>query len=304
MSDASNSSKFVYSYPEAEDAVVIIGEKQGEAVEGNTTWYKVVSDLNIDSNFNEITSGDYNWDGYVYIPAAYVKKINQGKNGYISPNEVTEYQDKDYEYDLYVEETTLKPKVAKTIKQTEYYYDSALTVKRDQVLLKDRYVMVYTAAYDKNGVAVSYLVTSDYWYDQKHWVPADSISFVSSDYGKFSVTAAGNQYTWVNSTTQDTKATLISGQYHNSYAPILEETVVDGHTWYKVPVNLSGTTNEFGWTLASAPNVSVEKLHSESVNTPPVIIAENKTIVQGSEFDYRKDVSATDTEDGDLNKRN
>lgn len=302
MSDASNGSKFVYSYPEAEDAVVIIGEKQGEAVEGNTTWYKVVSDLNIDSNFNEITSGDYNWDSYVYIPAAYVKKINQGKNGYISPNEVTEYQDKDYEYDLYVEETTLKPKVAKTIKQTEYYYDSALTVKRDQVLLKDRYVMVYTAAYDKNGVAVSYLVTSDYWYDQKHWVPADSISFVSSDYGKFSVTAAGNQYTWVNSTTQDTKATLISGQYHNSYAPILEETVVDGHTWYKVPVNLSGTTNEFGWTLASAPNVSVEKLHSESVNTPPVIIAENKTIVQGSEFDYRKDVSATDIEDGDLAK--
>lgn len=302
MSDASNSSKFVYSYPEAEDAVVIIGEKQGEAVEGNTTWYKVVSDLNIDSNFNEITSGDYNWDSYVYIPAAYVKKINQGKNGYISPNEVTEYQDKDYEYDLYVEETTLKPKVAKTIKQTEYYYDSALTVKRDQVLLKDRYVMVYTAAYDKNGVAVSYLVTSDYWYDQKHWVPADSISFVSSDYGKFSVTAAGNQYTWVNSTTQDTKATLISGQYHNSYAPILEETVVDGHTWYKVPVNLSGTTNEFGWTLASAPNVYVEKLHSESVNTPPVIIAENKTIVQGSEFDYRKDVSATDIEDGDLTK--
>ena len=302
MSDASNGSKFVYSYPEAEDAVVIIGEKQGEAVEGNTTWYKVVSDLNIDSNFNEITSGDYNWDGYVYIPAAYVKKINQGKNGYISPNEVTEYQDKDYEYDLYVEETTLKPKVAKTIKQTEYYYDSALTVKRDQVLLKDRYVMVYTAAYDKNGVAVSYLVTSDYWYDQKHWVPADSISFVSSDYGKFSVTAAGNQYTWVNSTTQDTKATLISGQYHNSYAPILEETVVDGNTWYKVPVNLSGTTNEFGWTLASAPNVYVEKLHSESVNTPPVIIAENKTIVQGSEFDYRKDVSATDIEDGDLTK--
>lgn len=302
MSDASNSSKFVYSYPEAEDAVVIIGEKQGEAVEGNTTWYKVVSDLNIDSNFNEITSGDYNWDSYVYIPAAYVKKINQGKNGYISPNEVTEYQDKDYEYDLYVEETTLKPKVAKTIKQTEYYYDSALTVKRNQVLLNDRYVMVYTAAYDKNGVAVSYLVTSDYWYDQKHWVPADSISFVSSDYGKFSVTAAGNQYTWVNSTTQDTKATLISGQYHNSYAPILEETVVDGHTWYKVPVNLSGTTNEFGWTLASAPNVSVEKLHSESVNIPPVIIAENKTIVQGSEFDYRKDVSATDIEDGDLTK--
>ena len=81
MSDASNSSKEVYTYPEAEDAVVIIGEKKGQSVEGNTTCYKGVSDLNIDSNFNEITSGDYNWNSYVYIPAAYVKKINQRKNG-------------------------------------------------------------------------------------------------------------------------------------------------------------------------------------------------------------------------------
>ena len=165
MSDASNSSKEVYTYPEAEDAVVIIGEKKGQSVEGNTTWYKVVSDLNIDSNFNEITSGDYNWNSYVYIPAAYVKKINQGKNGYISPNAVTEYQDKDYEYDLYVKKyddnIVLEPKVAKSIKDTTFYYDSALTSKTSQRLLNNRYIMVYTATYDKNGIPISYLVTSD-----------------------------------------------------------------------------------------------------------------------------------------------
>ena len=303
MSDASSSSKEVYTYPEAEDAVVIIGEKEGETVNGDATWYKVVSDLNIDSNFNEITSGDYNWDGYVYIPAAYVKKINEGKNGYISPNEVTEYQDKDYEYDLYAEGMTYKPKVAKSVKDTSYYYDSALTTKKDQTLVNNRYVMVYAAAYDKNGVAVSYLVTSDYWYDQKHWVKADSISFVDSDYGKFSVTAAGNQYTWVNSTTEDTKATLISGHYHNSYAPILEEKTVNGYKWYKVPVDVSGTTKEFGWTLAEAPNVYVEKLHSKVENTAPVIVAEDKTIVQGTEFDYKKDVTASDNEDGNITNK-
>lgn len=303
MSSPSNSSKAVYSYPEAEDALVIVGEVEGEKVNGDATWYEVVSDLNIDSNYNEITSGDYNWDATVYVPAAYVKKINEGKNGYISPNDVTEYQDKDYEYDLYVEDTVLKPKVAKSTKNTSFYYDSALTAKKNQTLLKDRYVMVYTAAYDKNGVAVSYLVTSDYWYDQKHWVSADSISFVDSDYGKFSVTATGNQYTWVNSTTEDTKATLISGHYHNSYAPILEEKTVNGYKWYKVPVDISGTTNEFGWTLASAPNVSVEKLHSKVENTAPVIVASNKTIVQGTEFDYKEGVSATDNEDGNLTKK-
>ena len=299
-SDASTNAKVVYTYPEAEDAVVIIGEKEGTVVNGDATWYKVVSDLNIDSNFNEITSGDYNWDSYVYVPASYIKKINAGKNGYISPNDVTKYQNKDYEYDLYVEDTVLKPKVAKSTKDTSFYYDSALTAKKAQTLKSNRYVMVYTAAYDKNGNAVSYLVTSDYWYDQKEWVPADAITFVDSDYGKFSVTASGNQYTWVNSIPEDTESTKISGHFHNSYAPIVEVKVVSGQTWYKVPVDISGTTNQFGWTLASAPNVSVERLHSKVENRAPVITAENKTIVQGTEFDYKEGVSATDNEDGSL----
>lgn len=299
-SDAKNSAKGIYQYPEAEDAVVIVGEKQGDSVEGNTTWYEVVSDLNIDNNYNEITSGDYNWDKTVYVPATYIKKINKGKNGYISPNEVTAYQDRDYEYDLYAEETTYKPKVGKSTKDTEFYYDSSLTSKKGQKLVNNRYVMVYAAAKDKNGVIVSYLVTSDYKFDQKHWVSADSINLVTSSYGKFSVTASGNQYTWVNSTTEDTKATLIGGQYHNSYAPILEEKNVNGQLWYKVPVDISGTTNEFGWTLASAPNVYVEKLSVKAENTAPVIIAENKTIVQGTKFNYKEGVTATDNEDGPL----
>ena len=299
-SDAKNSAKGIYQYPEAEDGAVIVGEKQGDSVEGNTTWYEVVSDLNIDNNYNEITSGDYNWDKTVYVPATYIKKINKGKNGYISPNEVTAYQDRDYEYDLYAEETTYKPKVGKSTKDTEFYYDSSLTSKKGQKLVNNRYVMVYATAKDKNGVIVSYLVTSDYKFDQKHWVSADSINLVTSSYGKFSVTASGNQYTWVNSTTEDTKATLIGGQYHNSYAPILEEKNVNGQLWYKVPVDISGTTNEFGWTLASAPNVYVEKLNVKAANTAPVIIAENKTIVQGTKFNYKEEVTATDNEDGPL----
>lgn len=299
-SDAKNSAKGIYQYPEAEDGAVIVGEKQGDSVEGNTTWYEVVSDLNIDNNYNEITSGDYNWDKTVYVPATYIKKINKGKNGYISPNEVTAYQDRDYEYDLYAEETTYKPKVGKSTKDTEFYYDSSLTSKKGQKLVNNRYVMVYAAAKDKNGVIVSYLVTSDYKFDQKHWVSADSINLVTSSYGKFSVTASGNQYTWVNSTTEDTKATLIGGQYHNSYAPILEEKNVNGQLWYKVPVDISGTTNEFGWTLASAPNVYVEKLSVKAENTAPVIVAEDRSIVQGTKFNYKEEVTATDNEDGPL----
>ncbi len=180
MSDASNNSKFIYEYPEAEDALVIVGEKEGQTVEGNTKWYKVVSDLNIDSNFNEITTGDYNWNSYVYVPAAYVRKIKTGKNGYFSPNDVTEYIDKDYKYDLYDTSNSLKPKVAKTVKDTDYYYESSLQNKKGIRVLKDKYVMVYAAAFDKNNKPISYLITSDYKYDQKDWVSGDSIDLITS----------------------------------------------------------------------------------------------------------------------------
>lgn len=302
-SDSNNNSKFIYTYPEAGDAIVIIGEKQGETVKGNTTWYKVVSDLNIDNNFNEITSGDYNWNSYVYIPAAYVEKINKGKNGYISPSDVIEYKDKDYEYDLYVENTTLKPKVAITTKNTKYYYDSTLQSEKGTTLLQNRYVMVYTAAYDETGKVVAYLVTSDYFYDQKDWISADAIKFVNSKYGQVSVDVSGNQYTWVNNTTEDTKATLISGLYTHAYVPVLEEKNVDGTLWYKVPVSLTTSSNEFGWTLAAAPGVTITTYEYSTGNKTPVINATNKSIVQGTEFNELENITAQDEEDGDLTEK-
>ncbi|MDD5887952.1 MAG: DUF5011 domain-containing protein [bacterium] len=302
MSDASNNAKFVYSYPEAEDAVVIIGEKEGEEVNGSKIWYQVVSDLNIDDSYNEITSGNYNWNSSVYLPASSVRKINDGKNGYISPNDTTEYINKDYEYDLYDSNNTFQPKVAITTKDTEYYYDSSLQSKKGLTVLKNRYVMVYAAAY-QNNKPVAYLITSDYWYDQKDWVSADSLDFITSKYGYVSVTASGNQYTWVNSIPEDTKATLISGHYTNSYVPILDEQQVGADLWYKVPVNLSGTNNEFGWTLSQAPNVAITVSTYTTENIAPTITATDKTIVQGTKLNELEDVTAYDKEDGDLSSK-
>lgn len=302
MSTPYNSSKIVYTYPEAEDALVIIGETEGEEVNGSKLWYKVVSDLNIDDSFNEITSGNYNWNSYVYVPASSVKKINQGKNGYISPNDVTEYANKNYEYDLYDSSNTLQPKVALTTKDSSYYYDSSLQSKQGTTVLKGKYVMVYAAAYS-NGKPISYLITSDYWHDQRHWVSADSIDFVTSKYGYVKVTASGNQYTWVNYIPEDTKETLIGGQYTNSYVPILEEKQVGENLWYKVPVSLTSTNNDYGWTLAEAPGVLVTLSTYVVENSVPEIIAVPKTIVQGMPLDELSGVTATDKEDGDLTKK-
>ena len=292
------SSRQIYTYPEKEDAVVIVDE----IISNGEKWYKVVSDLNIDSNYNEITSGDYNWNSYVYVKANSVLKINKGKNGYTSPNSVFDYKDKDYEYDLHIENKDLKPQVAISTKDTSYYYDSTLSSKTGSTLLKDRYVMVYTTALEGN-TPVAYLVTSDYKYDQKHWVSADSLRFTDTTYGKVSVTANGNCYTWVNYNTEDAAYSLISGLYTNTYVPILDSVKVGSNTWYKVPVNLTGNNNVYGYTLSQAPDVSISTSKAVVTNAKPTITANDKELDENSTFDSKKDVTANDLEDGDITNK-
>ncbi len=296
---ANSSSRVIYQYPEAEDAVVIIGE----TTTNGEKWYKVVSDLNIDSNYNEITSGAYNWNSYVYVKASDIKKINNGKNGYISPNEVTEYTNKNYEYDLYDSGNNFKPKVAISTKDTSYYYDSSLQSKIGKTLLKDRYVIVYASAL-LNGQPVSYLVTSDYYYDQKHWVPADSIKFTNTSYGKVTVDTSDNQYTWVNYNKEDKLYSKISGLYTYTYVPVLSSEVVGSDTWYKVPVSLTTNDNVYGYTLARYSNyIRIDLATPIIENHAPVINANNKELYEGEDFEVLKDVSAYDQEDGDITNK-
>ena len=287
--------KQVYKYTEYGDSIVIVGYKDG--------WYEIVSDLNLDSNYNEITSGDYNWNQTVWAPSSEVTLINTGKNGYISPNSVTDYLDSDYTYDLMVVNTEYKPKVGYSLKNTNFYYDSTLQSITGQQLVKNRYVMIHGMAYDGTGKLVSYLVTSEYWHDQKHWVSADSITITNKAYGKSNVTASGNQYTWVNYNQQELESTTISGLFTNTYVPILEEAWVDGRKWYKVPVDISGNTNEFGWTLADIDNVYIELFGTINADNFPVINAFDKTITQGNEINLLDGVTATDVEDGTITNK-
>ena len=292
------SSRNIYTYPEKEDALVIVDE----VTTNGEKWYKVISDLNVDDNYNEVTSGNYNWNHYVYVKANQVTKINQAKNGYKYPTDVYKYKDTNYTYDLYVENANLKPKVAVTTKNTNYYYDSSLNSQIGKTLLQDRYVMVYTAAYE-NNIPVAYLVTSDYFHDQKHWIPADSIRFTDNTYGKVSVTVSGNQYTWVNYNTDDAKYSLISGLYTNTYVPVLDSVAIGGNTWYKVPVDLTGNDNVYGYTLASAPGVSITTDKAVVVNQKPVITANDREIDENTEFNPKENVTAYDQEDGDITNK-
>ena len=297
----SNGTGLAYTYPEAEDGVLIVGE------EGN--YYKVQSDKII--NGTTITTvGKYNWNSYVYVLKSDVKKINTSKNGYKYPSDVTNYKDKDYTYDLYVRNATLMPKVAITQKNLKYYYDSTLDRSTGKTVLKDKWLMVYAEAFDKDGNTVAYLVTSDYKFDQKHWIPAGGIRFQTTGYGKVTVNVFG-AYTWVNSTPHERSDTIIGGQYNYSYVPLLTSTTSDGKAWYKVPVSLTSNDNSYGWTIAQDSEVSIQlimynadsdnaRLNTVVNSAPTISTGGDTTIYLGSTFNKLEGVSATDKEDGDL----
>jgi len=93
-----NVSSSFYKLTLKDTPVIIVEEVQGDAVQGNTTWYKIMSDPMLDSALEYTGSSKseprvtYNWNSnYVYVPAAYFTKINQvpAKN----PNDVLKYGD-------------------------------------------------------------------------------------------------------------------------------------------------------------------------------------------------------------------
>ena len=300
-SEPRTSSKKIYNYQEYEDAIIIVSETTGETVNGSNIWYEVMTDVNIDNNYNEIDAA-YNWNKHLYVPASYVIKINTPVNGYQDPNNVTKYKDSNYTYDLLIENKNLSPKVGISLKDTNYYYDSSLLDNTSKKLVKDRYVMVYAIAYDENHRAVAYQVTSDYFYDQKAWVPSDSIRFVEMAYGKQKVKVSSNTYARVDSTTSETN--MISGHYDGAYFPIIEEKVVNGNTWYKMPVDLDGTKPEYGWSISYDAEVEITKFGKTTViNTPPVLTGNDIEINQGDEIDLSSLVTAYDEEDKDITSR-
>jgi len=300
---ASNSSKTIYTLNNKEIPIIILDEVNGDNVGGSNIWYKIVSDLNIDGNKNAYSTypEKYDWNNsYVYVPSAYFKKINSAKNGIKSFDDVYPYQENTYKYSFYNDGEKLTPKVGKTVRDTSYYYDGGLIEKKNSTLLKDKYVMVYDRAVDMNGNVVSYLVTSDYKYDQKEWVSAKDINIVGGAYGKQTVIPTGYSSNVFSESRES--SSVISGIYDGCYVPVLEEVVgSDGKTYYKVPISLTSNSNSYGYTLKTDSDAYITSYNSEAIvkNNYPVIEVSDKQIKEGSSIDLKKIVKVTD-EDSDI----
>lgn len=298
-------SRVIYSIGSEEIPVIIEEEVTGTSVGGSTKWYKIVSDKNI--NANKDPYGTYaekfDWENsYAYVPAAYFKKINTPVSGLKSINDVYPHQGSDYSYSFYNDGNTIKPKVGLTRRNTNYYYDGALTEQTGKIVLANKYVMVYDRAIDKNGNIVSYQITSNYKYDQKEWVSANDVEIVGGYYGKQTVIPTGYSS---NVFKNAGSGGVISGIYDGAYIPILEEVNVNGVIYLKVPVSLDSNDNSYGYTLKTDSDASIEVLYDYEVvvNEKPVITASNKTIKQKENIDLKSLATATDKEDGNLTSK-
>ena len=303
-SNPTNNSKAVYTIKDKEIPVIIVEEVTGDYVAGSNIWYKIISDMNLNSNKDSYGSYSeyFDWNNsYVYVPSSYFKKINQAKDGLKDVSDVYPYSGYDYKYSYYNNGEEITPQIGKVIRDTSYYYDGSLMEKTNTTLLKDKYVMVYDRAIDKNNNVVSYLVTSDYKYNQKEWVRASDITLVSGSYGKQTVVPVG--YSSNVFSEKSEKSTIISGIYNGCYLPILEEVKgSDGKIYLKVPVSLTSNNNSYGYTLKTDSDAYITTYGSTAVvtNEKPVITANDVDIVQGKMFDLAKLAKAFDKEDGDI----
>ena len=293
----STNSKVVYTYPDTNrDAIVIVDKVENDG----KTWYKIVSDMNIDSNGNQIPNNNsgYNWNAYVYVDASNVKLLN--KVDYKDTNSVTEYQDSTYSYEFYTSNGDASPKVAISTKDSSFFEDSLLQQSAG-TLQKDRYLMVYARALDKNKNIVAYYVTSDYNENQKRWINSNSLRFVNSMYASIDIYTSTKKNIHLNICKETVDYKCSSGKlYSYTYVPILETLNVSGKTWYKVPLNSS---NNYGYIPTGDRGVTITLYNAKVENNPPVIEASDKTILEKNRFNPLDNVKATDTEDGDLTSK-
>lgn len=94
-----NISTSYYQYRLKNSAVVVLGEVEGPAVNGNTIWYKIMSDpTNYTNDSKSNPRALYDWNNSsVYVSASYFTKVNTatGNNVLTNPDPIPETPDPD-----------------------------------------------------------------------------------------------------------------------------------------------------------------------------------------------------------------
>ena len=276
--------------------VIILGEVEGASYNGNTKWYKIVSDANLNESRTGIQacsfSNYYNYNGYVYVHSAFIKKINNANY-----NSINNSNDKNYTYKEYSNNATYTPKVGLITQNTEVYDTATLSVYSNRNVLAGHYATVFMEALE-NGKTIAYLITTDYSLNQKGWVKASALSFADKDILKVNINERGD----FAKVYKEPGGSELGNIYDNTYSVIVDKKTYNNDLWLKIHYNLNNT---YGWinTNISSTKGSMEYTLKYLENQKPIINANNVSILLYDTFDPLKNVSATDSEDGNLTNK-
>ena len=268
--------------------VIILGEVEGPNVRGTTKWYKIASDGNLTSDRTSIQTcsfqNHYNYDGYVYISAAFIKVINDTTVKNININ-----NDKNIIYEEYSNGASYSPKVLKAKTNTTVYDTATLSVPYGKTMIKDNMAPVFMKA-SIDGNVVAYLIEVDYTKNQKGWVNANDVELVDKDLLKVSINNAGSYINAYN----NPNGSSLGPIYDATYLTILDKKDSNNETWLQVYYGVDNTKAWVNTSLSNSIgylNYTLDKLG----NQKPVINVDDLYILENQEFNPLDYVTATDS---------
>ncbi|MEG1597750.1 MAG: glucosaminidase domain-containing protein [Bacilli bacterium] len=296
-----NNSKTVYTTKLTDIPITIVEEVKGENINGNDVWYKTLSDLLVNDKYEmPVYNTNYSWDNsYVYVHSSQINKANQAIK-LNNPKDTYQYVDALYNYKTFAKDGKLSPKVARLKNNTQTYFESSLTNINNVNLLSNKLVTVYEECFDKDNNIISYLVSTNNFTNQKHWVSAKDIELV--DYNVLKVNMNKPDYYYDMYDYPNKNVINGIGAYTNNFLVIVDSVTVNNKVWLKVQYSLTNNDNSFTWVISDYSEGSLEypnKLTAEA----PVINALNKEVVIDKPFNPLEGVTASDKEDGDLTSK-
>ncbi len=277
--------------------VIILDEVKGDSYNGNTTWYKIMADPNLNSGRTGIqgcsASTYYNWNSYVYVNSTFIDKINTSKSGkYVNPNSIAE---KNYTYTEYASSSNYTPKVGVISKDSTLYDTSTLTISSGVTIKKGNLTPIYMEAKLDNK-AVAYLVNSDYTKNQRRWVSASNITFTDKDLLKVTLVKDNDYLNVYNKP----GGSVLGSVYTDTFSVIVNKQTYNKDLWLQIYYGANNTLAWINTNVSSSKGTLTYTLNK--LNQAPVINASNKTIYLNSTYNPLTGVTATDAEDGNLTK--
>ena len=215
--------------------------------------------------------------------------------------------------------STSSAKAFSSVQESIMYY--AQTSQNSYTLPNGAYYYGSHFGNKASGKNVKY-ATDPYWGEKaaSHaYTKLSKISKLYIDYNKNTIGLAKNSVANVNVyQNTSTNSNIIYTLKHNAVSDSALSTVYNmpititdavedssGNLWYKIISDYGlddnhNVTNNYSYDKSYA-YVQANQFYVD--NNQPTIIAEDKTIEKGSEFNYMQGVSATDKEDGDLTSK-